>query len=115
VRSEFRDLVAYKRAEALAGEIYGLVRAWDSFDRWTLGIQVVRAADSVGANIAEACGRWHAADQRRLLIIARGSLYETEHWISQAESRGLRVGAAGERLLGIAKALSGLINRRDSS
>jgi four helix bundle protein len=115
VRSEFRDLVAYTRAEALAGEMYELVREWNSFDRWSLGLQLVRSSDSIGANIAEACGRWHQADQRRLLIIARGSLYETEHWIAQAERRGLLPVGSNDRLQGIAQALSGLINRRTPS
>ena len=40
-------------------------------------MQLVRAADSIGANIAEASGRWTDADQRRLLVIARGSAFET--------------------------------------
>jgi four helix bundle protein len=30
---------------------------WSSFDRWTVGQQMVRSADSIGANIAEAAGR----------------------------------------------------------
>jgi four helix bundle protein len=95
--------------------MYNLVSAWDSFDRWTLGVQLVRSSDSIGANIAEACGRWHQADQRRILVIARGSLYETEHWMSQAERRGLLAAGSSERLRGIAQALSGLINKRASS
>jgi four helix bundle protein len=73
----------------LADEIRQAVSGWSSFDRWTAGIQMLRAADSVGANIAEAYGRWGYADRRRLLFVARGSLCELEHWLMRAERRRL--------------------------
>jgi four helix bundle protein len=74
-------------------------------------VQLVRAGDSVGANIAEAMGRWHVADRRRLLFIARGSLYETEHWMLRAESRGLLKRGASDRLGELGRALNGLIKK----
>src|SRR5207248_7356528 len=86
----FRDLAVYRKAAAFAAEIHESVSHWDSFDRWTVGIQLVRSVDSIGANIAEALGRRGNADQRRLLFIARGSAFETEHWIDVATDRGLR-------------------------
>jgi four helix bundle protein len=113
VASEFRDLIAYQRAVAIADELYAVVARWESFNRWSIGVQLVRAADSVGANIAEAAGRWHRADERRLLLIARGSLYETEHWMARAEARGLLPERSSERLSEVARALNGLIRKRD--
>jgi four helix bundle protein len=71
----------------------------------------MRAADSVGANIAEAAGRWHTADKRRLLMIARGSLNELEHWILTAERSGLLTPGTVERVDPVARALNGLIRR----
>ena len=75
-----------------------------------MGLQLVRAADSVGANIAEASGRWSSADKRRLLVIARGSLYEAEHWLERADARGLPTPDAN-RLRELAWVLSGLIKK----
>jgi four helix bundle protein len=108
--SSFRRLVAYQLATALAGDVHARVRQWPSLDRWSSGIQLIRAIDSVGANIAEAVGRWHTPDRRRLLIIARGSLYESEHWILQGEARGLFPIGMNERIDEIARTLNGLIS-----
>ena len=115
MRSEFRDLAAYQRATKLADELWEQVHGWNSSARWSVGMQLVRAADSIGANIAEATGRWHPKDELRFLRVARGSLLETEHWITTAERRGLLEPATSERLDGIARPLSGLINKRATS
>jgi four helix bundle protein len=111
VETRFRRLVAYRLAVDFADELHQAVAAWSAFDRWSFGLQLVRAVDSVGANIAEASGRWTAADRRRLLLIARGSLYEAEHWLLRAEARGLLPAGSTQRLDEPARALSGLIKR----
>ena len=87
--SNFRHLAVYRRAANLSDEIRRCVEHWPSLDKWSVGIQAVRAADSIGANIAEAEGRWSRQDQRRLQLIARGSAYELEHWIERAMQRQL--------------------------
>jgi len=109
--SAFRELVAYQLAAELANDLYGVVSAWPQFPRSALGLQLVRAADSVAANIAEADGRFHLADRRRFLLIARGSLLETEHWLLQAEKRGLLPEGSSERVGEIARTLNGLVKR----
>jgi four helix bundle protein len=111
----FRELEAYRRAVVLANEVFELSAGWESFARWTLGVQLVRAADSVPANIAEATGRWHEPDRRRLLFIARGSLNETEHWLLTAEERGLLPRGYSARVSEIGKPLNGLIKRSSQS
>jgi four helix bundle protein len=111
MESRFRRLTAYRLAIELADELHMAIGQWDSFDRWSLGMQLMRAVDSVGANIAEAAGRFHVPDRRRLLVIARGSLYETEHWVSRAHARGLLKSETDARLSECARALNGLIKR----
>lgn len=107
--SNFKTLAAYQRSRELADAMYDKVVRWDAFDRETLGLQLIRAVDSISANIAEAGGRWTAADKRRLLTIARGSLYETEHWIETAKRRSLLDSDFTDELAGIARPLNGLI------
>ena len=109
--SSFRDLEAYRHAVALGDAVHAEVLRWDSFERWSTGLQLVRSVDSVGANIAEAVGRWHEADKRRILFIARGSLYETEHWLTTAAKRELLEGSYSSQVNEIARALNGLIRR----
>jgi four helix bundle protein len=109
--SAFRDLAVYRLAAELADEVYERAIRFPRLDRWSVGIQLVRAADSVGANIAESAGRWHERDKRRLLMIARGSLYELEHWLLRAEARGLLERGMSERTDELGRALNGLIRR----
>jgi four helix bundle protein len=113
--SRYRELLVYRRARSLAALLNSAVADWGSFARWSLGIQLVRAADSIGANIAEAHGRATLADQRRLLHIARGSLLEAEHWIDVAHERDLLDAAALEpKVVELAKLLNGLIRSTPS-
>src|SRR5690348_12566150 len=108
--SSHRSLRAYQLAVRLAHEVRPQVVRWTEFDRQSIGLQLFRASESIAANIAEAQGRWYANDKRRLLYVARGSLYETEHWLSEAEHFGLMRTGAADELDEIARALNGLIN-----
>ncbi|MEZ4783370.1 MAG: four helix bundle protein [Candidatus Kapaibacterium sp.] len=78
-RSNFEKLRIYSLAESLADSIWDIVEKWEWFARKTIGSQIVRAADSIGANIAEGVQRRTYIDQRQLSHIARGSVNETRH------------------------------------
>ena|SRR5437879_3552241 len=85
----FQRLKVYKMAEELADEVWRAVFKWHYFARDTVGKQMVRAVDSIGANIAEGTGRGTYQENRRFVKIARGSLYETRHWLRRAYQRQL--------------------------
>jgi four helix bundle protein len=65
-RTSFEELEVYKLSERLADAIWAAVSGWDRFARDTLGKQMVRPADSIGANIAEGTGRGSFQDNRAL-------------------------------------------------
>ena len=88
-KTNFVHLHIYKLSEKLADEIWKIVIHWSFFARNTVGVQIVKAADSIGANIAEGSGRGTDPELRRFLRVSRGSLYETQHWLRRAFRRGL--------------------------
>jgi four helix bundle protein len=84
-----KDLRIVQVAEELAGELWQIVSKWDWFAKKTVGDQLIRAVDSIGANISEGQGRHHAADNLRFLYISRGSLEEALLWLGKSRARGL--------------------------
>ena len=88
-RTNFENLRVYQLAESLEDEIWGILMRWKTFARDTVGEQLVSSADSIGANIAEGSGRGSVIDNRRFVRMARGSLYETKHWLRRAYKRKL--------------------------
>jgi four helix bundle protein len=88
-RTNFQNLRVYQISEQLADEIWDIVVGWENFAKDTIGKQMMRSADSIGANIAEGEGRGSYQDNRRFIKIARGSLQETQHWLRRAFKRGL--------------------------
>jgi four helix bundle protein len=87
--TNFEKLRVYQLAEKLADRIWKIVIKWEYFPRITIGKQIVTAADGVGSNIAEGTGRGSIQDNRRFIKIARGSLYETKHWLRRSYKRQL--------------------------
>ncbi|MCL5027530.1 MAG: four helix bundle protein [Bacteroidetes bacterium] len=88
-KSRFENLEIYQLAERLADYIWDCVLTWDKFSKETVGEQIVNSSDSIGANIAEGSGKGSEMDFKRYCKIARGSLFETKHWLRRAYKRNL--------------------------
>jgi four helix bundle protein len=88
-RTGFENLRVYRLAEEIADLAWTVVTKWEPLARHTVGRQLVNAADSIGANIAEGTGRASFADNKRFARIARGSLFEVKHWLRRAYKRDL--------------------------
>jgi four helix bundle protein len=109
-RTNFENLKVYNLAEQLADEVWDVVIHWNPFARDTVGKQIVRAGDSIGANIAEGCGRGTFQDNRRFVHMARGSLYETRHWLRRAYKRKLLTTDQTNTLRPVVEHLSPMLN-----
>lgn len=83
------ELEIYQVAGRVCDRFYELVCGWSAFDKETVEVQLVRAADSIGANIAESYGRFHYGERLNFLYYARGSAYETKFWVGRTQRRNL--------------------------
>jgi four helix bundle protein len=109
-KTNFEKLHVYQLAEQLADEIWSIVNRWQFLAKETVGKQMIRASDSVGANIAEGTGRGTSKDNQRFIRIARGSLYETKHWLRRAYKRNLLSKEQIEKLKKITDELTPKLN-----
>ncbi len=83
------ELEVYRIAIDIGERVWTEVARWDSFAKDTVGKQLVRAADSIAANISEGFGRFHYKENRHFGYYGRGSLFETKTWLLKAEQRKL--------------------------
>jgi four helix bundle protein len=79
-----RDLKVWQKAMDLAVEIYRLAEMLPRSETYRLVSQITRAAASVPANIAEGHARATRKDFANFVIIAKGSLMETETFLMLA-------------------------------
>jgi len=75
---DFRELIVWQKAHKFALDVYVATRGFPSDERFGLTSQLRRAAVSIGANIAEGCGRETDRELARHLAIAGGSTSECE-------------------------------------
>ncbi len=108
--TSFEDLRVLRTAEEIADAVWKQVVQWDEFARDVVGKQLARATDSIGANIAEAFGRFNFGEKLQFLYYSRGSLFETKYWLNRARARGLMSSSEVQeyvsRLTGLARQLN---------
>ncbi len=82
-------LEVYQLAETFSDIIWNLVASWNYFTKDTIGKQLVRATDSISANIAEGYGRYYYKESKQFFFYSRGSLQETKAWLAKCKRRNL--------------------------
>ena len=86
----------------------------NQFEKDTVGKQLVRAVDSIAANLSEGLGRYHVKENKNFCYYSRGSLFETKTWLSKAANRNLIEATLSNKLLTnieiIGKMLNSFIN-----
>lgn len=80
----FKDLLVWKLANELSGEIYELVKTFPKEEKYDLIGQLKRSSRSVPANISEGWGRFHFNDKLSYYDRSLGSLEETENHLIEA-------------------------------
>lgn len=84
---DFKDLLVWKLARELRVQIYVLVRNFPPEERFALNTQMRRAAQSIGANIAEGFGRYSYRENIQYCRQARGSAFEIrDHLVTAVDA-----------------------------
>ena len=83
------ELEVFILAEELSNYIWDIVIRWNYYEKETIGKQLIRATDSVSANISECHGRYHYKDKQKFGYYARGSFEETKSWLRKCHHRRL--------------------------
>ena len=83
------ELNVYQISMELGQRIWTVVSDWNYFEKDTIGKQMLRAMDSVAANLSEGYGRFHYREARQFGYYARGSLFEARTWLKKSIDRKL--------------------------
>jgi len=83
-----RELLVWQKAMDLAVLIYELSGRFPSEENYRLVAQITKSASSVPANIAEGKGRATSRDFANFVAIAKGSLMETETYVTLSARLG---------------------------
>jgi four helix bundle protein len=112
---DYRELKVWQRSHALTLEVYRLSKGFPREEIFSLTQQMRRASSSVGANIAEGCGRDGDAELKRFLTIALGSACELDYFILLARDLGYLepnpVDTLAQETLEVRKMLGALIRK----
>jgi four helix bundle protein len=110
---ELAKLDIYKLSLNLSKEIWEVYSILQIDLKYNIGNQVIRSIDSIGANIAEGYGIFHYKDSLKFYYNARGSLWESKHWVYLLYQRKLISKEQYENMLGdlelLGKKLNGFI------
>jgi four helix bundle protein len=114
----YRDLQVWSKAYALSLDLYRLSRAFPREEIYGITSQLRRAAVSIGANLAEGCGRRTNAEMARFVRIAMGSASELDHHLLLCKDLGFVHEADYKRtsrnLIEIRKMLGALLDSIES-
>lgn len=86
---KLEELQIYQLSMLMAEKIWDIVIKWGYFEKDTIGKQLIRAADSIAANLSEGFGRFFYKEEQQFCYYSRGSLYETKTWLTKASNRKL--------------------------
>lgn len=89
INMKLEEFKVYQLTMEIADKIWIIVDGWDYFSRDTIGKQLVRSVDSVSANLSEGYGRYHFKENINFSYYSRGSLFETQIWLTKARNRNL--------------------------
>jgi four helix bundle protein len=86
---KIEELEVYRIAMKIGDKVWEIVDKCNYFAKRTIGEQLVRAVDSIAANLSEGYGRYSYKENKNFCYYSRGSLMETKTWLTKAKNRKL--------------------------
>jgi four helix bundle protein len=84
----YRDLQVWNKAHKLTLELYRVSQGFPREEIYGVTSQLRRAAVSIGANLAEGCGRRTSTELARFVRIAMGSASELDYHLLLSKDLG---------------------------
>jgi len=115
---DFRDLKVWEKSHALTLEIYRATAVFPRSELYGLTSQIRRCSASIGANIAEGCGKRGNNEFQRYLQIASGSASELDYHLLLSKDLGflpqLDYCELSKNLTEVRKMLTSLLQKVDA-
>ena len=86
---DLNELRVYQLAMRVGEDVWSFVDGWSWMAKQSVGLQWIRSADSIAANIAEGYGRYSFKENAKFCYYARGSIRESQTWLTKAKNRSL--------------------------
>jgi len=110
----YRDLQVCSKAHHLTLELYRISRQFPREETYGITSQLRRAAVSIGANLAEGCGRRTSSELARFVRIATGSASELDYHLLLCRDLGSMnaddFASSAARLTEVRKMLTSFLN-----
>src|SRR2546421_1701903 len=105
------ELELFQIYESVADWVWSVVDTWKPKAQDTMGKQVIRAIDSINANLVEGDARYTLPDSIHFFVIARGSARESRLWINRAIRRRLVSQSEGTQAISDIEAATKMLNQ----
>jgi four helix bundle protein len=110
---DHEELEVWHKAHTLTVQLYRETEGFPQAEMFGLTSQIRRAAGSIGANLAEGCGRWNEVELARYVQIAMGSASELQNHLRLARDLGfmseLKYGPLVKTLTSVRQMLTALL------
>jgi four helix bundle protein len=90
---------AYRAYVMLADRLWNIVAWWTPLAADTVGKQLIRAADTIAANLIQGDKSHTDAGEVSFLLNARASARETRYWLQRARARELMTQREADEIL----------------
>ena len=95
---DFRRLKVWEKVHLLTLDVYKITARFPREEMYGLSSQMRRCSASIGANIAEGCGKQGNNELHRFLYIASGSASELDYHLLLARDLGYLSGEDHQRM-----------------